>query len=274
MVFQATANGFGFGMFAIAFGDSGRAARSSAPIARTPAGNSWENESSQKMSPESAIALEPAATEPVAEPIAEVSEEVRQELALVELARTGDGAAFSALIRRYEGKVFRLAMNITQNREDAEDVLQEAFLKAYEHLDQFQGNSRFYTWIVRIAVNQSLMKLRKRKSDRTVSLDEQIDTGEDTVVREIATWDPDPEVQYSREELNKILSGAVDELEPIYRTVFTLRDVDGLSTEETAEALELSVPAVKSRLLRARLQLREKLTRFFKRKGDDAFAYM
>jgi len=275
MVFQATANGFGFGMFASAFGDSGRAARSSAPIARTPALHSWENECSHQMSPERAATIEPVVLEPtVMEPVAEISEEVREELVLVERARTGDGAAFSSLIRRYEGKIFRLAMNITQNREDAEDVLQEAFLKAYEHLDQFQGNSRFYTWIVRIAVNQSLMKLRKRKSDRTVSLDEQIDTGEDTVVREIATWDPDPEVQFSREELHKILSGAVDELEPIYRTVFTLRDVDGLSTEETAEALELSVPAVKSRLLRARLQLREKLTRFFKRKGDDAFAYM
>ncbi len=96
-------------------------------------------------------------------------------------------------------------MNITQNREDAEDVLQEAFLKAYEHLDQFQGNSKFYTWIVRIAVNQALMKLRKRQSDRAVSLDEQIDTGEDTVVREIAAWDPDPEEQFSREELHEIL---------------------------------------------------------------------
>ena len=165
-------------------------------------------------------------------------------------------------------------MNITQNREDAEDVLQEAFLKAYEHLDQFQGNSRFYTWIVRIAVNQALMKLRKRKSDRSVSLDEQIDTGEDTMVREIAAWDPDPEQQYNQDELGGILTGAIQGLEPIYRTVFTLRDVEGLSTEETAEALDLSVPAVKSRLLRARLQLREKLTRFFKRKGDDAFAYM
>jgi RNA polymerase sigma-70 factor (ECF subfamily) len=94
------------------------------------------------------------------------------------------------------------------------------------------------------------------------------------VVREIATWDPDPEERYSQEELNEILTTAIDELAPIYRTVFTLRDVDGLSTEETAEALELSVPAVKSRLLRARLQLRDRLTRFFKRKGDDAFAYM
>lgn len=204
----------------------------------------------------------------------ELTEEAKAELELVNRARLGDSAAFSALIRQYEGKIFRLAMNITQNREDAEDVLQEAFLKAYEHLDQFQGNSKFYTWIVRIAVNQALMKLRKRKTDRSVSLDEQIDTGEDTVAREIAAWDPDPEVQYSQEELSGILTEAIDGLAPIYRTVFTLRDVDGLSTEETAEALDLTVPAVKSRLLRARLQLRDKLTRFFKRKGDDAFAYM
>jgi RNA polymerase sigma-70 factor (ECF subfamily) len=199
---------------------------------------------------------------------------VDDELELVTRARQGDTASFSTLLRRYEGKIFRLAMNITQNREDAEDVLQESFLKAYEHLDQFLGNSKFYTWIVRIAVNQALMKLRKRRSDRAVSLDEQIDTGEDTVVREIAAWDPDPEQRYNREELHTILTSVIDELAPIYKTVFTLRDVDGLSTEETAEALDLSVPAVKSRLLRARLQLRDKLTRFFKRKGDDAFAYM
>src|SRR5579864_6648098 len=196
------------------------------------------------------------------------------ETTLVSQAREGDNRAFAALVKRYEAKIFRLAQHITQNREDAEDVLQEAFLKAYEHLDQFLANSKFYTWIVRIAVNQALMKLRKRRSDRAVSLDEQIDTGEDTVVREIAAWDPDPEQQYSREELHTILTSVIDELAPIYRTVFTLRDVDGLSTEETAEALDLSVPAVKSRLLRARLQLRDKLTRFFKRKGDDAFAYM
>ena len=206
-------------------------------------------------------------------PVAVPAEE-NDELDLVARSRQGDSAAFSVLVRRYEGKIFRLAMNITQNREDAEDVLQEAFFKAYEHLDQFQGNSKFYTWIVRIAVNQALMKLRKRKTDRTVSLDEQIDTGEDTVVREIASWDPDPEERFSREELHAILTEAINGLAPIYRTVFTLRDVDGLSTEETAEALELTVPAVKSRLLRARLQLRDKLTRFFKRKGDDAFAYM
>ena len=196
------------------------------------------------------------------------------ETTLVAQSREGDTAAFGELVRRYEGKIFRLAQHVTQNREDAEDVLQETFMKAYEHLDQFQGNSKFYTWIVRIAVNQALMKLRRRKTDKSVSLDETIDTGEDTMIREIAAWDEDPEQRFSRDELGGILDTAVQSLEPPYRSVFVLRDIDELSTEETAEALGLSVPAVKSRLLRARLQLREKLTRYFKRKGDDAFAYM
>jgi RNA polymerase sigma-70 factor (ECF subfamily) len=196
------------------------------------------------------------------------------ESVLVSQAREGDTRAFGELVRRYEGKIFRLAQHVTNNREDAEDVLQETFMKAYEHLDQFKGDSKFYTWIVRIAVNQALMKLRRRKTDKSVSLDEQIDTGEDTIVREIAAWDEDPEERFSREELGEILDHAVDSLEPPYRSVFVLRDVEELSTEETAEALGLSIPAVKSRLLRARLQLREKLTRYFKRKGDDAFAYL
>ncbi|HKE25517.1 MAG TPA: sigma-70 family RNA polymerase sigma factor [Bryobacteraceae bacterium] len=196
------------------------------------------------------------------------------ESVLLSQAREGDTRAFGELVRRYEGKIFRLAQHITQNREDAEDVLQETFLKAYEHLDQFQGQSKFYTWVVRIAVNQALMKLRRRKTDKSVSLDETIDTGEDTIVREIAAWDEDPEQRFSREELGELLDSAIQSLEPPYRSVFVLRDMEELSTEETAEALDLSVPAVKSRLLRARLQLREKLTRQFKRKGDDAFAYL
>jgi len=196
------------------------------------------------------------------------------EAVLVAQAREGDDKAFGELVRRYEGKIFRLAQHVTQNREDAEDVLQETFMKAYEHLDQFKGDSKFYTWIVRIAVNQALMKLRRRKSDKSVSLDETIDTGEDTLVREIAAWDENPEQRFTREELGGILDSAIESLEPPYRSVFVLRDIEELSTEETAEALNLSVPAVKSRLLRARLQLREKLTRFFKRKGDDAFAYL
>jgi RNA polymerase sigma-70 factor (ECF subfamily) len=197
-----------------------------------------------------------------------------EEQALVAKAKEGDAAAFTELVRRYEGKIYRLAKHITQNDEDAEDVLQEAFLKAYSHLDSFQGQSKFYTWIVRIAVNEALMKLRKRKSDRSVPLDEPVDTGEDEVIREIAVWGENPEQQYTREELREILDKAVDSLRPAFRTVFVLRDIEDLSTEETAEALNISVPAVKSRLLRARLQLREKLTRFFKRKGEDVFAYL
>ncbi len=197
-----------------------------------------------------------------------------EELELVTRARTGDASAFNDLVRRYERKIYRLAKNITQNDEDAEDVLQDTFLKAYEHLSGFQGNSKFYTWLVRIAVNEALMKLRKRKTDRTVPLDEPVDTGEETVAREIAVWDENPEQKYSQEELAGILNDAVQSLKPAFRTVFVLRDIEELSTEEAAQALQISVPAVKSRLLRARLQLREKLTRFFKRKGDDVFAYL
>jgi RNA polymerase sigma-70 factor (ECF subfamily) len=196
------------------------------------------------------------------------------EAALVAAAKAGDSSAFSDLIRHYDRRVFRMAKQITQNDDDAEDVLQETFLKAYTHLDDFQGNSKFYTWVVRIAVNEALMKLRKRRSDRTVPLDDPIDTGEDEVVREIAVWDQNPEDTYSREELATILDDAVQSLKPAYRTVFILRDIEELSIEETAEALDLSISAVKSRLLRARLQLREKLTRLFKNKGDDAFAYL
>ena len=196
------------------------------------------------------------------------------ESALVEKARAGDAQAFTELVNHYERKIYRLAKHITQNDEDAEDVLQESFLKAYEHLDNFQGNSKFYTWIVRIAVNESLMKLRKRKGDRTVPLDEPVDTGEEMVTREIAVWEDNPEQRYSREEIQEILDKAVEGLKPDFRTVFILRDIEELSTEETAETLGISVPAVKSRLLRARLALREKLTRQFKRKGEDVFAYL
>lgn len=193
---------------------------------------------------------------------------------LLDRARAGDDAAFSELVSRYERKIYRLARNITQNDEDAEDVLQEAFLKAYTHLGNFQGDSKFYTWIVRIAVNEALMKLRKRRGDKFVSLDDDIETGEDQVQREIAVWDGNPEQTYSQEEMRRILDEAIAGLKPAFRSVFQLRDVEELSTEETADTLGLSIPAVKSRLLRARLQLRERLTREFKRKGDDAFAYL
>lgn len=193
---------------------------------------------------------------------------------LLSRARAGDDSAFTELLTRYERKILRLAKNITQNDEDAEDVLQETFLKAYSHLDRFKGDSKFYTWIVRIAVNEALMKLRKRKSDKTVPLDQEVDTGEDFMPREIAVWDENPEMTYSRDEIRDILDKAVEALPPIFRSVFVLRDIEDLSTEETADALGISIPAVKSRLLRARLQLRERLSRFFKRKEDGILAFM
>jgi RNA polymerase sigma-70 factor, ECF subfamily len=186
---------------------------------------------------------------------------------LVAAAQSGQLEAFETLVERYERKIFRLTMNITQNREDAEDAMQEAFLKAFEHLGEFQGNSRFYTWLVRIAVNQALMKLRKRRPNQ-VSLDAEVDTGEDTIPREVEDWGPSPEDRYKRSELSGILSQAIGELDPPFRIVFQLRDIEELSTEETAEALGLSVPAVKSRLLRARLKLRQKLTRYFRRSDN------
>jgi RNA polymerase sigma-70 factor (ECF subfamily) len=192
-----------------------------------------------------------------------------EESVLVEAARAGDMAAFESLVRRYDRNVFRIAQHITQNREDAEDVVQDAFLKAYQNLGQFQGQSKFYTWLVRIAVNEALMRLRRRRPERMVSIDEDVKTEEDSMPREIADWSPNPEQQYSQAELKEILGKTIQGLPPSFRTVFVLRDVEGLSTEETAAALELSVPAVKSRLLRARLQLRERLNKYFKRRDGD-----
>jgi RNA polymerase sigma-70 factor (ECF subfamily) len=190
------------------------------------------------------------------------------ELALVEAAKKGDISAFEELVRRYDRNVFRIAQHITQNREDAEDVVQDAFLKAYGNLSQFQGQSKFYTWLVRIAVNEALMKLRRRRPERTVSLDQDVETDEDTIPREVADWSPNPEQQYNQAELRELLQKTIQGLPAGFRTVFVLRDVEGLSTEETAEALGLSIPAVKSRLLRARLQLRERLNKYFKRRTN------
>jgi len=200
------------------------------------------------------------------------TEIVDVELPNVEAARAGDIAAFERLVRRYERNVFRIAQNITHNREDAEDVVQEAFLKAYRNLDQFQGQSKFYTWLVRIAVNEALMRLRRRRPEKIVSIDEDIQTDEDAIPREIADWSPNPEQLYKQSELREILDKTIQGLPPGFRTVFILRDVEGLSTEETAQALELSVPAVKSRLLRARLQLRERLTKYFKKRNGESRA--
>lgn len=200
--------------------------------------------------------------------IEKVNEPVSDELALVRAAKAGDISAFEQLVHRYDRNVFRIAQHITQNREDAEDVVQDAFLKSYENLKNFQEQSKFYTWLVRIAVNEALMRLRRRRPERMVSLDEDVKTEEDSMPREVADWSPNPEQQYSQEELKDILTRTIQGLPSSFRTVFVLRDVEGLSTEETAEALGLSIPAVKSRLLRARLQLRERLNKYFKRRKD------
>src|SRR5690348_14238237 len=151
------------------------------------------------------------------------------ELALVQAAKKGDLEAFSQLVKRYDRNIFRIAQHITHNEEDAQDVVQDAFLKAYQNLDQFLGNSKYYTWLVRIAVNEALMKLRRRRSDKTVSLDDDIETDEGTMPREVADWSPNPEQHYRQSELDDILKKTIQGLPPGVGTVFVLRDVEGLS---------------------------------------------
>lgn len=182
---------------------------------------------------------------------------------LVNAAKGGDVAAFEELVNRYEGKILRLTRNITGNREDAEDAMQDAFLKAYAHLDGFQQDSRFYTWLVRIAANEALMRLRKRRPGQ-LSLDEPIEGDNDLMPRELEDWRPNPEREYAKAELQTLLAEVIEKLEPEYRIALVLRDIEELSTQETADALGLSVANVKSRLLRARLKLREKLNRHFR----------
>ena len=187
----------------------------------------------------------------------------RDEGTLVAEAKAGSYAAFEELVNRYEKKIYRLALNITGNPEDAEDVLQESFLKAFEHLPGFREDSRFYTWLVRIAVNQGLMKLRKRRSDKTLPFGEVRDEEGEVTPRDFADWKPNPEELMARSELETILRNAAETLPPTFRSVFFLRDVEGLSTEETAQMLKLSEGAVKARLFRARMHLRDELSKIF-----------
>lgn len=189
------------------------------------------------------------------------------DIALATEAKQGDKGAFTELVNRYAQRVFRVARHITKNDQDAEDVLQDTFLKAYSRLGQFEGNAKFYTWIVRVAVNEALMRMRRGKNRVTVSLDQELETSDGAIQRELPAETESPEESLSRTELRESLTQAIDSLSETYRPVFVLRDVEGLSTEETAEMLNLSLPAVKSRLLRARLQLRQKLRRFL-RKDD------
>ena len=190
---------------------------------------------------------------------------VKDDLALVAEAKAGSYEAFEELVNRYENKIYRLGLNVTGNPEDAEDVLQEAFLKAFQHLGEFRADSRFYTWLVRIAVNEGLMKLRKRRSDRSVPMEDEIGDDGEPIPRELADWKPNPEQIFAQAEIERILRDAAQKLPATYRTVFLLRDMEDLSTAETASVLNLTEGTVKARLFRARLMLREELSRVFKR---------
>jgi RNA polymerase sigma-70 factor (ECF subfamily) len=192
------------------------------------------------------------------------------DLDLVHASKNGDVAAFEQLVKRYDRKLLRIAQHVTHNREDSQDAVQEAFLKAYQNLDQFREDSQFSTWIFRITVNQSLMKLRKQRTIREVSLDEDFQADGDMLPMEVADWSPNPEQLYRASELRYILIKTLSELPPILRTVFVLQDIEGLSTEQTAEVLGSSRAAVKSRLWRARLQLRERLNKYFSKPKESA----
>jgi RNA polymerase sigma-70 factor (ECF subfamily) len=191
------------------------------------------------------------------------------DLDLVHASKNGDVAAFEQLVKRYDRTLLRIAQHVTHNREDSEDAVQEAFLKAFEHLGDFREDSKFSTWLIRITLNQSLMKLRKqRHTIREVTLEEDFQPGNTVLSMEVTDWAPDPEQLYRASELRDILIKALRELRPILRAVFVLRDIEGLSIAETAEVLSLSHTAVKARLWRGRLQLRERLNRYFRKEMD------
>lgn len=185
---------------------------------------------------------------------------------LVAEAQRGSTIAFERLVEKYERRIFRLAQNITHNHEDAEDVMQNALVKAFRKLPTFRGDSSFYTWIVRITVNEALMGIRRRRWGE-ISMDDSGDSDALLLRDQIEDWGPSPEQSYSQTELQHILATTIGALGPIYRIVFQLRDVEGLSTRETAQVLSLSSTAVKTRLQRARLKLRRSLNRYFGANG-------
>lgn len=199
-----------------------------------------------------------------------VNETASDDLALVHASKGGDIGAFEELVKRYDRKLLRIAQHLMHNREDAEDIVQEAFLKAFLHLDQFREDSKFSTWLIRITLNQSLMKLRKQKPTREVSLDKDFQSEEDAFPVDVEDWAPNPEELYRATELREILRKTLEELSQGLRVVFVLRDMEGLSLAQTAEALGLSLAAVKARSFRARLELRERLSKYFRRAEEVA----
>ena len=197
-------------------------------------------------------------------------ERTDDDLPLVRRAREGDFAAFEGLVGRYERRIYGLARRIVDQVQDAEEVVQQTFLSVIEHLKDFREEALFSTWLTRIATNHALALLRKRSRQRTVPLadDGTAEADRDVPHPEfIAQWRETPEEIASRHETRELLDEALAGLDEKYRLVFELRDVQGLSTAETAGALGISPSNVKVRLLRARLMLRERLTRQF---GDEA----
>ena len=191
--------------------------------------------------------------------------------ALVDGARRHDAEAFKELMTRYSPRIFRLAQRITRNREDAEEVSQDSFARAFLKMDTFRGDSRFSTWLSRIAINQSLMKLRTRRQRELHFYCPA--TAEDTpFCAQVADDSPTPEQRYSQEELQHILASAMGELPMNIREVLHLRDVEEHSTEETARMLGLSVSAVKCQARRGRLMLRRTLKKYFRRNGPPVSA--
>jgi RNA polymerase sigma-70 factor, ECF subfamily len=184
------------------------------------------------------------------------------DLSLVHACKEGNAVAFEQLVRRYDVRLFRIAQHITHNREDAEEAVQDAFLKAFRNLGSFQEKSQFSTWLFRITINESLMKLRKRHTRETPIEDSHQDPN--TIgPSDIADWAPNPEQLYGALQLREILRSQLQALQPNLRVTFILRDVEGFSTEDTAEMLNVTVDAVKARVLRARLKLRQLLTKYF-----------
>lgn len=192
---------------------------------------------------------------------ASVETDHRWESSLIAEAKAGSLAAFDQIVQRYSARVLRVAQSLAHTREDAEEIAQNAFVQAFRHLSDFRGDSRFCTWLVRITMNEGLMRLRRQRLNE-ISIDNSCE-GNSPSRRELQDWAPTPEQRYSREELRSILTTTIGQLPPRYRTVFQLRQVEGFSTRETAQALDLSLTAVKSRLRRARIALRNSLDKRF-----------
>jgi RNA polymerase sigma-70 factor (ECF subfamily) len=181
---------------------------------------------------------------------------------LVTLAQQGDNRAFDELVKRYENKVYRLTFKILRHEEDAGEALQDAFMSAYKGLKNFKSDSTFSTWLYRVATNAALMKYRKRR-DGHISLEQSQSYDEDADRLEIPDWSALPDEDLMTGELDEILAEGLSRLPDELREVFVMRDIEELSNSDVAERLQLTVPAVKSRLHRARLQLRDRLNRYF-----------